>query len=135
MTCAARASDRRAVAVVAFAAAVYVGHRALQATVGTHPLAAAHLNDLTAAVAFAGIVDAIARVVLRRPAWTAEILGATAFGAIVWELAPVVWPAVRPGAVADPWDALTYAVGALTYLAVRGSRAGRDSERLSQGPA
>ena len=122
-------------AVVAFAAAVYVGHRALQATLGTHPLAAAHLNDLTAAVAFAGIVDAIARVVLGRPARIAEIAGATAFGAVVWELGPVVWPAARPGAVADPWDALAYAVGALAYVMVRGFSAGRAAEPVSRGPA
>ena len=112
-------------AAVLLAAAVYVGHRAVQATVGTHPLAAAHLNDLAASVAFAGIVDAIVRGTLRRPARAVEVLGATAFGAIVWELVPLVWPGVRPGAVADLWDALAYFVGALTYLVVRGLGAGR----------
>ncbi len=121
---AVRASDRRTVALVALSAAVYVGHRAVRAAFGTHPLAAAYLNDLAAAVAFAGIVDAIARATLRRPARTAEVLGAAAFGAIVWELAPLFWPGVRPGAVADPWDALAYGVGALTYLVVRGFGAG-----------
>jgi len=123
------------VVAVVLAAAVYVGHRAVQATVGTHPLAAAHLSDLTASVAFAGIVDAIARVVLRRPVRTVEVAGAAAFGAVVWELVPLVWPAVRPGAVADPRDVLAYGVGALAYLVVRGLGAGRGSDPVSQGPA
>jgi hypothetical protein len=111
------------VAAVALAAIVYAGHRVVQATVGTHPWAAAHLNDLAAAVGFAGVVDAIARATLRRPARAVEVLGATAFGTIVWELVPLAWPGLRPGAVADPWDALAYAVGALVYLIVRGGRA------------
>jgi hypothetical protein len=55
----------------------------------------------------------------------AEVLAATACGAVVWELVPLAWPGVRPGAVADPWDVVAYGVGALTYLAVRGFAAGR----------
>lgn len=112
-------------AAVILATAVYVGHRIVRAAVGTHPLDAAYLGDLAAAVAFAGIVDAIVRATLRRPARTVEVLGATAFGALVWELVPLVWLGVRPGAVADPWDAVAYGVGALTYLVARGVGAGR----------
>ncbi|MDF1521396.1 MAG: hypothetical protein P1P87_01075 [Trueperaceae bacterium] len=108
---------------MAFAASVYAGHRAVQATIGTHPWAAAYLNDLAAAVGFAGVVDAIVRATLRRPARAVEVLGATAFGAIVWELGPLAWPSMRPGAVADLWDVLAYVLGALTYLLVRGGRA------------
>jgi hypothetical protein len=107
---------------VALAATAYVVHRFLVAPHGTAPLAGAYLNDVVLAIGFAGLVDAIVRVLLFRPATRWELLAATAAGAFVWELGPVVWPAVRPDAVADRWDALAYLVGMAAYLVARHSR-------------
>ncbi len=107
---------------MALAGTVYVVHRFVVAPRATMPLAASYLNDLALAVGFAGTVDAIVRVVVLRRARVVEVLGATAFGALVWELGPWLWPAVRPDAVADPWDVLVYLIGAVAYLGARHSR-------------
>lgn len=77
---------------------------------------------------FAALVDAIARLVLLRPARAREVALATAIGALVWECAPVAWPELRPGAVADVSDVVAYALGAAVYVSARG-RPSRSSRR------